>query len=47
MNLLASIGSQKIRRIVQFRANPGASLLSATDAAGDSADTGHYRVSAV
>jgi predicted DNA-binding protein with PD1-like motif len=33
MNLLASIGSQQIRRIVQFRANPGASLLAAIEAA--------------
>jgi predicted DNA-binding protein with PD1-like motif len=33
MNLLASIGSQKARRIDQFRANPGASLLSAIEAA--------------
>jgi len=33
MNLLASTGSQQIRRIVQFRANPGASLLAAIEAA--------------
>lgn len=33
MNLLASIGSQQFRRIVQFRANPGASLLAAIEAA--------------
>jgi predicted DNA-binding protein with PD1-like motif len=33
MNLIASIGSQPIRRLVQFRASPGASLLGAIEAA--------------
>jgi predicted DNA-binding protein with PD1-like motif len=33
MTLLASIGSQRIERLVQFRAKPGVSLLSALEAA--------------
>jgi len=33
MNLIASIGSQQVRRLVQFRVNPGASLLAAIEAA--------------
>lgn len=38
MNLLASIGSQQIRRLVQFRAKPGVSLLGAIESAAASED---------
>lgn len=33
MNLLSNVGSQQIQRVVQFRAKPGTSLLSAIEAA--------------
>ena len=38
MQLIAGIGSQQIRRIVQFRPKPGASLLGAIKAAVASED---------
>lgn len=33
MNLLSNVGSQKIQRMVQFRAKPGTSLLCAIEEA--------------